>query len=89
MNVVHNPSVDFDPLSLLYSPCSRQESIEHTIRVKIEEVSNIIFPQDQINSPTDKEKLQLEEILPMEKSFSPQLNPSYLIACIPMTIWKL
>ena len=52
VNVVYNPIMDHDTSAFLYSPCPLQETIQHTIMVKIEEVSNIIFPQDSINNNT-------------------------------------
>ena len=57
--LVHTPSTTRDTFSLLYSPCDHQEDLEHIIKVRIEDVTSIVFP----NGDTDhreKEKLQVE-----------------------------
>ena len=80
VNVVYNPIMDHDTSAFLYSPCPLQETIQHTIMVKIEEVSNIIFPQDSINNNTfnknENEKLSLDPTLQNDNNWGCTQYPS-------------
>ena len=64
MEVVHDPSLDQELLSVLYGSCTRQERVQHRIRVKIESLNNIVFPHNEFNKTAAKENEKLQLLSP-------------------------